>query len=55
MPKQKWRYHSENFNGNFHDAVDFINENHPDWDVVSLHHVTSTVTIIVWREVVSNG
>lgn len=49
MPRPKrWKYFSENVAGNLHDATRFLNDYHPDWDVVVMHYVGS-ITIIVHR------
>lgn len=48
-PKPKWKYHSESIGGNISFAVDYINEYHSDWDVVSISG-DGFNTIVVWRE-----
>ncbi len=44
----KWAYHSENLAGNLHDATDWINKSHPEWDVITLHPI-GNYTIVVYR------
>lgn len=47
----KWKYHSENFNGNLHAAAKYISDNHPEWDVVAMHMISSGMScVVVWRE-----
>jgi hypothetical protein len=46
----KWKYFSTSLSGNFHSTVDYINEHHPEWDVVAMDMV-GFYTIVVYREV----
>lgn len=48
MPK--WRYKSENLNGNLHAAAAWIDKNHPEWDVVALEYNGGYHTVVVYRE-----
>jgi len=52
-PKTRWKYHSKNAGGNVHTAVEWINAEHPDWDVVNIVSVAGGHAIIVWREEIS--
>lgn len=31
----KWFYGVETIAGNFHNAADWLNKNHPEWDVIT--------------------
>ena len=45
----KWIYRSVNLPGNLHEVTIFINENHQDWDVVAMHYIALSHTIVVYR------
>lgn len=53
----KYRYISTNVYGNLHDAVDWINNNHPEWDVIAFHVVVpgARQTIVVHREIATDA
>jgi len=46
----KYVYFCENFQGNFHAAVAFINEHHPDWDVIAMQFSGNFTQIVYRRE-----
>lgn len=46
----KWKYHSQNCGGNVHDAVEYVNKCHPEWEVISFVAIQGGTSIIVWRE-----
>jgi len=51
MNQKKWKYHSENIGGNFHYAVNWVNEYHPGWDIVTMEYASGVdKTVVVWRE-----
>ena len=52
MPK--WEYHSESIPGSLHSATHFINDYHPEWDVVAMETVGYN-TIVVWRKLRPKG
>jgi len=45
----KWTYFSATIPGNWHHAVSWLNEFHPDWDVIAMDYVACDATIIVYR------
>ena len=45
----KWTYHAETLPGNFHSAVAYINEHHPEWDVITMDFNGGNYTIVVYR------
>lgn len=49
MKQPRWKYHSENFGGNLHQAAAWISANHPEWDVVCMSF-SGYNTVVVWRE-----
>jgi len=48
--KKTKKYYSENVNGNHHDVVIWMNENHPNGDIVDIQPVNSSLRVVVWRE-----
>ena len=51
---RRWTYGSENVLGNVHDAARYINEKHPEWDVVFMspdgeNGTPGSVTAVVYR------
>ena len=44
----KWLYGVQVLSGNFHGAVEWINTNHPDWDVVTME-IVGLYTLVVYR------
>lgn len=45
---RRWRYGSKNFGGNLHDVATFLNDHHPDWDVVAIDRA-GNYTVILYR------
>ena len=46
MPQ--WTYYTEIIAGNFHRAVEYLNECHSEWDVVTMT-ISGNYTIVVYR------
>lgn len=45
---KRWRYATETVSGNMHAAVAYLNERHPEWDIITMD-VVGNYTIIVYR------
>jgi hypothetical protein len=44
----KWIYGVETVAGNFHSAARWLNQNHPEWDVITVD-VVGNYTLIFYR------
>ena len=44
-----WHYSSENLTGNVHVATGWINEHHPEWDIVAMEFNGGGYTTVVHR------
>jgi hypothetical protein len=53
--RPRWRYKSENLAGNLHVAATYINEKHPEWDVVALEYNGGHHTVVVFRELIEEA
>lgn len=47
---RRWKYYTQGFGGNMHETVDWINEHHPEWDVVTINIIAGSLCIVLWRE-----
>ena len=48
MLAKRWKYGSKNFGGNLHEVAIFLNEYHPEWDVVAIDRA-GAYTVILYR------
>ena len=46
---KRWKYYSQNLNGNLHDSVRYLNESHPEWDIVAMSFTGGHHTVVVYR------
>ena len=46
--KKVTKYYSEDVNGNLHDVARYMNERHPDADLIAAH-VEDHYTVIIYR------
>ena len=53
MNTKRWKYHSEYVGGNVCEAVAWINQHHPEWDVIAMKECGLLLTVVVWREEIS--
>ena len=45
----KWKYFTAMVPGDFHAAVKWLNDEHPDFDVVTMQATRPSVTLVVFR------
>ena len=48
LTSKRWSYFSENLGGNLHEVASYIDEYHPEWDVVAMDF-TGSGTVVVYR------